>query len=100
MSASPIDRRHFLSSAAASAAFFAMHDVPSFTAQGGPPAAGRPRLLSLELLTGAPLDAMKTFYGKTIDLRILDERGDRFTIEAGETRITCVSSAETAGGRA
>jgi hypothetical protein len=43
---------------------------------------------------------MKAFYGKTLDLRLLDEKADRFTVEAGETRITFVDSAETAGGRA
>ena len=98
-----IDRRHFLGSTAATAAFFAMHDLPLVgaqvmaTPQDEP---RRPRILSLELLTGAPLSAMRTFYGKTLDLRLLDERPDRFTVEAGETRMTFVSSQDTATGRA
>jgi len=43
---------------------------------------------------------MKTFYGKTLDLRLFNERPDRFSVEAGETTITFVTSTETAGGRA
>ena len=97
-----IDRRHFLGSAAATAAFFAMHDLSSFAGQtSGPPViqTGRPRLLTLELQSGAPQAAMKAFYGKTLDLRIMDERADRFTVEAGETRITFVDSSDTVDGR-
>ena len=98
-----IDRRHFLGSAAGAAAFFAMHDLPLIGGQ----AAGtsqeepkRPRILSLELLTGTPLGVMKTFYGKTLDLRLFNERPDRFSVEAGESTITFVTSTDTAGGRA
>ena len=95
-----IDRRHFLGSAAATAAFFAMHDVPSIANQSQPiPAPGWPRILSLELQSGAPLSAMKAFYGKTLDLAIPEEGDDRFTVEAGETRITFVSGGELVGGR-
>jgi catechol-2,3-dioxygenase len=96
-----IDRRQFLGSAAA-AAFFAMHDLPL----SGVQKAGsflvetpRPRLLSLELLSGAPISAMKEFYGKTLEQGIVEERSDRLTIETGETRITFVSSSDTEGGR-
>jgi len=98
-----IDRRQFLGSAAATAAFFAMHDLPlsgaqaAGTAQDAPK---RPRLLSLELLAGTSLSAMKAFYGKTLDLRLMNERPDRFTVEAGETTITFVTSEDTVGGRA
>ena len=98
-----IDRRHFLGSAAATAAFFAMHDLPAIGAQVAGTAQDepkRPRILSLELLAGAPLSAMKTFYGKTMDLRLFNERADRFTVEAGESTITFVASQDTAGGRA
>jgi len=98
-----IDRRHFLGSAAATAAFFAMHEVPGWGFQAGgavPLQPGRPRILSLELLSGAPFGAMKTFYGKTLDLRIMDEKDDRFTVEAGETRITFVKAAQAEGVRA
>ena len=69
-----IDRRHFLGSAAATAAFLAMHELPALAAQQTPAAQDeprRPRLLSLELLTGASMSTMKAFYGKTLDLRIL-----------------------------
>jgi hypothetical protein len=97
-----MNRRYFLGSAAATAAFFAMHDVAGLAGQnsGAAPAQpGRPRLLSLELQTGAPIGDMKAFYGKTLDLAILEEKADRFTIEAGESRITFVSSADIVDGR-
>jgi catechol-2,3-dioxygenase len=97
------DRRQFLSSAAAATAFFAMHDLAAAGArQGGAQAEPkRPHLLSLELLAGASaMAAMRTFYGKTLDLRLTDEKPDRFTVEAGESTITFVSSEETVDGRA
>jgi hypothetical protein len=97
-----MDRRQFLGSTAATAAFFAMHDLSGSAAQ----TAGsflvqtpRPRILSLELLSGAPLSAMKEFYGRTLEQGIVEERADRLTIETGETRITFVSSPDTEGGR-
>ncbi len=108
MPGSVFDRRHFLGSAAATAAFFAMHDIGPLAARTGVAASTRaaadetvkrPRLLSMELRAGAPLDAMKAFYGKTLDLGI-SGKGDRFTVEAGETRITFVGSAtDTVDGR-
>jgi hypothetical protein len=73
--------------------------VPGGNRQAGNGSA-QPRILSLELLTGVPLSAMKAFYGKTLDLRLLNERADRFTVEAGETQITFVSSSDSASGRA
>ena len=97
-----IDRRHFLGSATATAAFFAMHDLPvsaGLTGGTAPAPTNRPRLLSLELQSGAPMSAMKAFYGKTLDLRIMDERPDRFSVEAGETRMTFVNSTDTVDGR-
>jgi hypothetical protein len=96
-----IDRRHFLGSAAATAAFFAMHDVPAFAVQAGaaPQVQTGPRILSLELLSGAPISVMKAFYGKTLDLAILEERADRFTIQAGETRLAFVNSSDAVEGR-
>ena len=71
----------------------------------------RPRLLSIELQSGASMAAMKAFYGKTLDLRLLDEKADlstvapgakvdRFSVEAGESRITFVNSSEIVGGKA
>jgi hypothetical protein len=97
-----IERRHFLGSAAATAAFFATHDLPSLALQATAVPQVQPawpRILSLELLSGAPLGAMKPFYGKTLELAIVEERADRFTIEAGETRITFVTSTDTVDGR-
>src|SRR5262245_30660752 len=96
-----MDRRHFLGSAAATAAFFAMHDLAPAVAQEQADAlTGRPRLLSLELQSGAPLDAMKTFYGKTLDLGIAVDRPDRFSVLAGETKITFVANTDKVEGRA
>lgn len=117
---SGINRRGFLGqTAAATAAFLALHDVSALAAQpsagnaAGPGAAGsgaaikaadelagRPRLLALEMRTSAPLDAMKTFYGKTLDLGIAESKADRFTVEAGETRMTFVQTSDTSEGRA
>jgi catechol 2,3-dioxygenase-like lactoylglutathione lyase family enzyme len=97
------DRRQFLGSAAATTAFFAIHDLPLIGAQAAATAQDepkRPRILSLELLAGAPLSAMKAFYGKTLDLRLFNERPDRFTVEAGESTITFVTSQDAVGGRA
>ena len=98
-----VDRRRFLGSAAAAGAFFAMHDLALTGAQApgaAPEEPKRPRILSLELLSGAPLSAMKEFYGKTLDLRVMDERPDRFTVEAGESKVTFVTSTGTVEGRA
>jgi hypothetical protein len=93
-----IDRRSFLGSTAAAAAFFSMHDVAAGAGQNPtalPPPAPRARILALELqAAAAALSAMKTFYGKTLDLRIMNEKGDRFTVEAGETQVTFVSAAD------
>jgi catechol-2,3-dioxygenase len=95
-----MDRRHFLGSAAATAAFFAMHELPAMAVQSAVQSQpARPRILSLELLSGAPVSAIKAFYGKTLELTIREERSDRLTIEAGETRITFVSSTDVVEGR-
>jgi hypothetical protein len=96
----PLDRRHFLGSAAA--AFLALHDtgLAGQSAAAAAPDPPRPRLLALELGSGAPRAAMKAFYGQTLELRVFDEKPDRFSVGAGETVITFVDSAETAGGRA
>ena len=96
-----IERRHFLGSAAGTAAFFAMHDLRSLAGQAGAAAQVQtgPRILSVELLSGAPMSVMKAFYGTTLDLAILEERADRLTVQAGDTRITFVSSPDTVDGR-
>jgi hypothetical protein len=93
---SRIARRQFLGSAAATAAFFAAHDLAAMTAQRAvtpQPEPRRPRLLSLELLTSAPLATMQAFYGKTLDLLIRANRQDQFGVEAGETRLTFAADA-------
>src|SRR5688572_29655476 len=103
MSSPGIDRRGFLGSAAATAAFFTMHDLAIAAGQTAlipQEEPKRPRLLSIELQSGASMAAMKAFYGKTLDLRLLDEKADRFSVEAGESRITFVSSNEIVAGKA
>lgn len=93
------DRRQFLGSAAAAAAFVALHDLPAWAAQASPApfsTEGRPRILTLELASGAPLGAMKEFYGKTLDLGVGADQPDRFAFDAGETRLTFIE--DGAGG--
>ncbi len=90
------DRRRFLAGAFASAALVAAHRFLAWgEPAGGAPSAARehagPRILALELLTSAPLAAMKEFYGGALGLRVLEERDDRLTIGAGRTPITFVA---------
>jgi catechol-2,3-dioxygenase len=47
-----------------------------------------PRILALELLTAAPLRALKEFYHGALGLRVTAERDDRLTIAGGATPIT------------
>ena len=86
-----IDRRHFIGSAAATAAFLSARQAVAGQVAAAPEPRV-PRLLALELLSGAPLATLKAFYGKTLDLTVLKEAADRFTVEAGETQITFVES--------
>jgi len=86
-------RRRFLHWASASAVFFAAHgffapDGSTSEAAGGAGRETGPRLLSLELLSSAPLQQLKQFYEQTLGLRLLEERPDRLTIAAGASRLT------------
>ena len=103
MSGPLLDRRRFLGSTAATAACLALHDLPAWAAQGAATqpfsTEGRPRILALELLSGAPVGAMKEFYGKQFDMAIPSDRPDRFTFDAGETKMTFVESASTGSER-
>jgi len=102
MSALSVGRRQFIGSAASTAAFFALHESAAGAFGGVIPQdlPGRPRILALELQSGAPLAAMKAFYGTTVDLGIREDTPQRLTIEAGETRITFLASTDVAEGRA
>jgi hypothetical protein len=86
------DRRGFLAGVAASAAFFAAHGCGvsgnPVLGSGADDRKSGPRILSLELLTAAPLAELKEFYRKTLGLRVLEEKTDRLTIGAGETPVT------------
>lgn len=97
-------RRNFLGGAAAFAAVLAAHRI--FFAEGAASLAGtkqkkgqsdrpndEPRILALELLCGVPLERMKNFYHDSLGLRVLEERRDRLTIAAGQTRLTFVRAA-------
>jgi catechol 2,3-dioxygenase-like lactoylglutathione lyase family enzyme len=86
----PISRRQFLASSAG--AFLAAHNAVVAGARqerGMEPV----RICALELLTAAPLAAMKDFYGRTLGLRILSDTGERLTIATGTTRLSFVPSA-------
>ena len=80
------DRRHFLAVASAAGAFFAAHEWAE--ADGPGPAGDGPRLRSLELLTAAPLAKMKAFYHDALGLRVAEDKPDRLTVDAGQTRLT------------
>ncbi len=56
-----------------------------------------PRILSLELLTAAPLANMKEFYHQKLGLPVSDEKPDRLTIHAGSTRLTFVKAGAELG---
>jgi catechol-2,3-dioxygenase len=92
-------RRQFLARASAAAALIAAHEgvMPrAASAPDGPPAAG-PRIVSLALLTAAPLAKMKDFYLKSIGLRVLEDAPNRLTIAAGQSRVTFVPAGEKDG---
>jgi catechol-2,3-dioxygenase len=100
--AADLTRRHFLGSVTASGAWLALHDAASAApvVRSARDTAGRPRILSIELQSGAPLAEMKAFYGKALDFGVIEETADTLTVEGGETRITFVKSAEMMDGRA
>jgi len=56
-----------------------------------------PRILSLELLTAAPLPRMKEFYHDSLGLRVVEDQRERLTIAAGQTNITFVPAPSDAG---
>jgi catechol-2,3-dioxygenase len=96
------DRRRFLAWASASATFFAAHGAgalasdPPRTSPGSRPVT-EPRILSLELLSSAPLARMKAFYHGSLGLPVVDERPDRLTVAAGASRLTFVPAAAADG---
>ncbi len=97
------DRRRFLAGALASAALVGLHRLLAWAEPAGGSATVRreapgPRILALELLTAAPLAAMKAFYNDTLGLRVVAEGEDRLTIGAGRTRITFVAARPDAAG--
>ncbi len=102
-----VDRRQFLRGASTSLALLAAHLAGGATAaQAGsarpsrPPGDAGQRLLELELLTAAPLAAMKQFYGTALGLKILADKADRLTVAGGGTPITFVSApAEPGSGK-
>ena len=55
-------------------------------------AQAEPRILSLRLLTAAPLEKMKAFYHKTLGLTVLKEDSNELTIGGGATPITFVGA--------
>jgi hypothetical protein len=96
---SRLDRREFLGTAAL--LIVAAHRIPGAMAvdvsSRGQAAWLPPRIRSLELLTSAPMEAMKRFYGMALGLRVLEERVDRISFAAGDTRVAFVPAPEAAG---
>ena len=94
-------RRNFLSLLSASGAFFAAH---GFAAGDPVPTSAGPaqqheahRILALELLSAAPLRAMKDFYHRLLGLSVTEDHPDRLTIAAGATAITFVNAGPADG---
>ena len=56
-----------------------------------------PRILSLRLLTAAPLARMKEFYHGVLGLPVLREETDQITIGGGETPITFITAKPSQG---
>ena len=90
-----LDRRGFLMTAVGSAAIAgaagagAMKKVlGAKRTMRGPD--NQPRIVSLELLTSAPLPKMRDFYHTSLGLPVLAEQADRLTIGAGASRLTFV----------
>ena len=94
------NRRQFLTWAAASAGLIATHaDTSAKLGRSSSPGAKEPspRILSLDLLTPAPLAKMKEFYHRLLGLSVLDEQPDRLTVAAGGTRLTFIEAAPEHG---
>jgi catechol-2,3-dioxygenase len=90
-----LNRREFLTGSSLSMALIAAHDGAAAGKPGDTPSQRKrkeslPRIVSLELLTSAPLAQMKAFYHQSLGLRVLDESSNRLTISAGESPITFV----------
>jgi len=99
---SHLDRRRFLAWASASAAWIAAHPgsalgSPGPASQPAERLAAGPRILSLELLSAAPISTMKEFYQGSLGLRVLDEQRDRLTLAAGLSSLTFVAAGPDAG---
>ena len=56
---------------------------------------GKARIISLRLLTTAPLTEMKKFYLETIGLPVVSEMADELIIRAGETTISFIKTEDT-----
>jgi catechol-2,3-dioxygenase len=93
-----LDRRQILTWASASAALLAAHGRVGW-GHAGPVEKKEAdlRILSLELLTAAPLPAMKDFYHRSLGLPVREERQDRITFGAGESRLTFVTEGGNGG---
>jgi catechol 2,3-dioxygenase-like lactoylglutathione lyase family enzyme len=86
------NRRQFLAGTVTTAAWMSVygHSVPANERSG-------PRILSLELRTSASLNKMRDFYCRSIGLGVVEEKADRLTVAAGQTRLTFMSSAADDG---
>jgi catechol 2,3-dioxygenase-like lactoylglutathione lyase family enzyme len=92
------DRRGFLGAASTTGALFATHvGAAAEEKQPGPGGDGGPRLRGLGLLSSAPLAKMKEFYQQALGLRVVEERPERLTVAAGQTRLTFLQAAPDGG---
>jgi hypothetical protein len=90
------DRRGFLRQSAA--ALIAAHtagakDAAGQTTAGNNRQMDRARILGVELQSAAPLARMKEFYQRSIGLTVVEDRADRLTVSAGESRLTFIPAA-------
>jgi hypothetical protein len=93
-----MNRRNFIrnSSAAAAASLLGMHNMPAGCAQQttGAFSGSAARIIHLDLITVTPLTELKTFYAALLQLPLVSEKGDRFTIRTGETTISFIQAKE------
>ena len=90
-----MNRRRFIqnSGMASFASFIGMHDVLAGSTHINTVDTGA-RILHLDLVAGTSLIELKKFYTSLLDLPLVSEQTDRFTIRAGETTISFVRTSE------
>ena len=75
------------------ASFIGMHDILANCAHMNTVDPGA-RILHLDLVTGTSLTELKKFYTSLLELPLVSEQADRFTIRTGETTIRFIKTNE------